>query len=132
MITLPQHPEANPVWERRLRSWECAQWNAAAYMPLGGISRLFLFCEGLGATIKVDSPLKALTSSVTWPWIATAVEWPPIMVSCNAGDIAEDSKNTLAAGWSVIESGGVELDTGRSAQPAGAWALRPACGMRWK
>ena len=132
MITLPQHSEANQVLGEAATELGVRAVNAAAYMPLGGISPFDSYSvKALGATIKVDSPLKGAHQQRNLALaIATAVE-----LATNHGfpvtpaSIAEGIRKTRWPGrLERIESGGVEWILDVAHNPAGAWALR--AGLR--
>jgi len=57
MITLPQHPEANQVLGQVAIELDVRGVSAVPYMPASGAKGPYTV-EALGATVKVDSPLK--------------------------------------------------------------------------
>jgi dihydrofolate synthase/folylpolyglutamate synthase len=130
MITLPQHPEANQVLGEVATELDVRGVSAATYMPATEAKGSYTV-EALGATVKVDSPLKGAHQQRNVALaIAAAVELAErhgFPVSPAA--IAEGIRRTQWPGrLERMTSGGVEWVLDVAHNPAGAWALR--AGLR--
>jgi dihydrofolate synthase/folylpolyglutamate synthase len=134
MITLPQHPEANQVLGEVATELDVRGVSAAPYVPAAGTAGPYTV-DALGATIKIDSPLRgahqqrnvalAIAAAVelaeqhALPITPAAIEngirltrWP--------GRLERISK------LNRIEKSGTEWILDVAHNPAGAWALRAA------
>jgi dihydrofolate synthase/folylpolyglutamate synthase len=126
MITLPQHPEANQVLGEVATELVVRGVSATPYMPVSEAAGPYTV-EALGATVKVDSPLKGAHQQRNVALaIAAAVELAEqhgFRVSPAA--IEEGIRRTQWPGrLERMTSGGVEWVLDVAHNPAGAWALR--------
>jgi dihydrofolate synthase/folylpolyglutamate synthase len=130
MITLPQHPEANHVLGQVATELGVRGVSAVPYMPANEAKGPYTV-ETLGATVKVDSPLKGAHQQRNVALaIAAAVELAEqhgFRVSPAA--IEEGIHRTEWPGrLERMTSAGVEWVLDVAHNPAGAWALR--AGLR--
>jgi dihydrofolate synthase/folylpolyglutamate synthase len=130
MITLPQHPEANHVLGQVATELGVRGVSAVPYMPANEAKGPYTV-ETLGATVKVDSPLKGAHQQRNVAMaIAAAVELAEqhgFRVSPAA--IEEGIHRTEWPGrLERMTSAGVEWVLDVAHNPAGAWALR--AGLR--
>jgi len=130
MITLPQHPEVNQVLGEVATELAVRGVSATPYMPASEAAGLYTV-EVLGATIKVDSPLKGAHQQRNVALaIAAAVELAErhgFAVSPEA--IEEGIRRTEWPGrLERMTRAGVEWVLDVAHNPAGAWALR--AGLR--
>jgi len=130
MITLPQHPDANQVLGEVAAALDVRGVSAAPYMPAAEAKGPYTV-EALGATIKVDSPLKGAHQQRNVALaIAAAVELAaqhgfPV----SPADLEEGIRKTQWPGrLERMTSAGVEWVLDVAHNPAGAWALR--AGLR--
>jgi dihydrofolate synthase/folylpolyglutamate synthase len=130
MITLPQHPEANQVLGEVAAELEVRGVSAAPYMPASEAKGPYTV-EALGATVKVDSPLKGAHQQRNVALaIAAAVELAarhgfPV----SPADLEEGIRRTQWPGrLERMARGGAEWVLDVAHNPAGAWALR--AGLR--
>jgi dihydrofolate synthase/folylpolyglutamate synthase len=130
MITLPQHPEANQVLGEVATELEVRGVSAAPYMPASEVSGPYTV-EALGATVKVDSPLKGAHQQRNVALaIAAAVELAARHgFAVSPADLEEGIRRTHWPGrLERMARGGVEWVLDVAHNPAGAWALR--AGLR--
>ena len=130
MITLPQHPEANHVLGQVATELGVRGVSAVPYMPANEAKGPYTV-ETLGATVKVESPLKGAHQQRNVALaIAAAVELAEqhgFRVSPAA--IEEGIHRTEWPGrLERMTSAGVEWVLDVAHNPAGAWALR--AGLR--
>jgi len=130
MITLPQHPEANEVLGQVAAELDVRGVSAVPYMPASEVKGPYMV-EALGATVKVDSPLKGAHQQRNVALaIAAAVELAAghgFAVSPAA--IEEGIRRTQWPGrLERMAIAGVEWVLDVAHNPAGAWALR--AGLR--
>jgi dihydrofolate synthase/folylpolyglutamate synthase len=130
MITLPQHPEANEVLGQVATDLNVRGVGAVPYMPASETRGLYTV-EALGATVKVDSPLKGTHQQRNAALaIAAAVELAVrhgFAVSASA--IEEGIRKTQWPGrLERMTIADVEWVLDVAHNPAGVWALR--AGLR--
>ncbi|MDR3755029.1 MAG: bifunctional folylpolyglutamate synthase/dihydrofolate synthase [Terracidiphilus sp.] len=130
MITLPQHPEANQVLGHVATELGVRGVSAVPYMPANEAKGPYTV-EALGATVKVDSPLKGAHQQRNVALaIAAAVELAEQhgFAVCPAA-IEEGIRRTEWPGrLERMTIAGVEWVLDVAHNPAGAWALR--AGLR--
>jgi dihydrofolate synthase / folylpolyglutamate synthase len=130
MITLPQHPEANQVLGEVATELDVRGVSAVPYMPASHVKGPYMV-EALGATVKVDSPLKGAHQQRN---VALAI----------AASVELAVRHGFAVSPEAIEEGicrtewpgrlermaiaDVEWVLDVAHNPAGAWALR--AGLR--
>ena len=130
MITLPQHPEANQVLGQVATELEVRGVSAVPYMPASEAKGPYAV-EALGATLKVDSPLKGAHQQRNVALaIAAAVELAERHgFAVSPAAIEEGIRRTQWPGrLERITLAGVEWVLDVAHNPAGAWALR--AGLR--
>ena len=130
MVTLPQHPEANQVLGQVATELDVRGVSAVPYMPASEAKGPYTV-EALGATVKVDSPLKGAHQQRNVALaIAAAVELAtrhgfPV----SPADLEEGIRRTQWPGrLERMTSAGMEWVLDVAHNPAGAWALR--AGLR--
>jgi dihydrofolate synthase/folylpolyglutamate synthase len=130
MITLPQHPEANQVLGEVATELDVRGVSAVPYMPASEAKGPYTV-EALGATVKVDSPLKGAHQQRNVALaIAAAVELVERHgFAVRPGDVEEGIRRTQWPGrLERMTRGDVEWVLDVAHNPAGAWALR--AGLR--
>ncbi len=130
MITLPQHPEANQVLGEVATELDVRGVSAVPYMPASDAKGPYTV-EALGATVKVDSPLRGAHQQRNVALaIAAAVELATRHgFAVSPAAIEEGIRQTQWPGrLERMTRGGVEWVLDVAHNPAGAWALR--AGMR--
>jgi dihydrofolate synthase/folylpolyglutamate synthase len=130
MITLPQHPEANRVLGEVATELEVRGVSATPYMPASEATGPYTV-EALGATVRVDSPLKGAHQQRNVALaIAAAVELAARHgFAVSPAAIEDGIRRTQWPGrLERITRGGVEWVLDVAHNPAGAWALR--AGLR--
>jgi dihydrofolate synthase/folylpolyglutamate synthase len=130
LITLPQHPEANQVLGEVATELDVRGVSAVPYMPASEAKGPYTV-EALGATVKVDSPLKGAHQQRNVALaIAAAVELVERHgFAVRPGDVEEGIRRTQWPGrLERMTRGDVEWVLDVAHNPAGAWALR--AGLR--
>jgi len=130
MVTLPQHPEANQVLGQVAIDLDVRGVSAVPYMPASEAKGLYMV-EALGATVKVDSPLKGAHQQRNVALaIAAAVELAARHgFTVGPDDIEEGIRRTQWPGrLERMTIADVEWVLDVAHNPAGAWALR--AGLR--
>ena len=130
MITLPKHPEANRVLGEVATELEVRGVSATPYMPASEATGPYTV-EALGATVRVDSPLKGAHQQRNVALaIAAAVELAARHgFAVSPAAIEDGIRRTQWPGrLERITRGGVEWVLDVAHNPAGAWALR--AGLR--
>src|SRR5208282_724785 len=130
MITLPQHPEANQVLGEVATELDARGVNAAPYMPASETKGPYTV-EAVGATVKVDSPLKGAHQQRNVALaIAAAVELAARHgFAVSPADLEEGIRRTQWPGrLERMTRAGVEWVLDVAHNPAGVWALR--AGLR--
>ena len=130
MITLPQHPEANQVLGQVATDLDVRGVSAVPYMPASETKGIYTV-EALGATVKVDSPLKGAHQQRNVALaIAAAVELAARHgFSVHPAAIEEGIRRTEWPGrLERMTIADVEWVLDVAHNPAGAWALR--AGLR--
>jgi dihydrofolate synthase/folylpolyglutamate synthase len=130
MITLPQHPEANQVLGQVATDLDVRGVSAVPYMPASD-AKGFYTVEALGATVKVDSPLKGAHQQRNVALaIAAAVELAARhQFTVSPADVEEGIRKTLWPGrLERMTIADVEWVLDVAHNPAGVWALR--AGLR--
>jgi len=130
MITLPQHPEANQVLGQVATELDVRVVSAVPYMPASAAKGPYTV-EALGATVKVDSPLKGAHQQRNVALaMAAAVELAARHgFAVSAADLEEGIRRTQWPGrLERMTSAGMEWVLDVAHNPAGAWALR--AGLR--
>jgi dihydrofolate synthase/folylpolyglutamate synthase len=130
MITLPQHPEANQVLGEVATELNVRGVSAAAYMPASEAKGSYTV-EALGATVKVDSPLKGAHQQRN---VALAIAAAAELAGQHGVPVSAEAleKGIRKTQWpgrlERMTSAGVEWVLDVAHNPAGAWALR--AGLR--
>jgi len=130
MITLPQHPEANQVLGQVALELDVRGVSAVPYMPASEAKGPYTV-QALGATVKVDSPLKGTHQQRNVALaIATAVELAVRHgFAVSPADIEEGIRRTQWPGrLERMMIADVEWVLDVAHNPAGVWALR--AGLR--
>ncbi len=128
LITLPQHPEANQVLGEVATELGVRGVSATPYMPpMGTAASGPYIVQALGASIRVDSPLKGAHQHRNLALaIAAAVELATThKYRITPAAIAEGLRLTRWPGrFERISRNSVEWILDVAHNPAGAWALR--------
>jgi dihydrofolate synthase/folylpolyglutamate synthase len=130
MITLPQHPEANQVLGEVATELEVRGVSATQYMPASEATGSYTV-EALGATVKVDSPLKGAHQQRNVALAIAAAEELATRhgFAVSPAAVEEGIRRTQWPGrLERMTRGGVEWVLDVAHNPAGAWALR--AGLR--
>ena len=130
MVTLPQHPEANQVLGEVATELEVRGVSATQYMPASEATGSYTV-EALGATVKVDSPLKGAHQQRNVALAIAAAEELATRhgFAVSPAAVEEGIRRTQWPGrLERMTRGGVEWVLDVAHNPAGAWALR--AGLR--
>jgi dihydrofolate synthase/folylpolyglutamate synthase len=130
MITLPQHPEANQVLGQVATELDVRGVSAVPYLPAREAKGLYTV-EALGATVKVDSPLRGAHQqrNVALAIAAAAELAERHGFPVNASHLEEGIRKTQWPGrLERMTIADVEWVLDVAHNPAGVWALR--AGLR--
>ena len=130
MITLPQHPEANQVLGQVATELDVRGVSAVPYLPAREAKGLYTV-EALGATVKVDSPLRGAHQqrNVALAIAAAAELSERHGFPVNASHLEEGIRKTQWPGrLERMTIADVEWVLDVAHNPAGVWALR--AGLR--